>query len=142
MSQRGEMPSAIGNSFIKTLVKSPLHVLAGKGLAVIIVKGRKTGKSFETPINVIPIGETLTVVSFRKRTWWRNLRGGRPAQLQHAGKRCPCAVMFLKHKARLKQALQKSSNNILATRSILIPSSVLMVNRTPRTWFARQRNAS
>ncbi len=80
------MPSPIGNYFIRTLVNSPLHPLVGKGVAVITVTGSKTGKSIETPINIIRVGETLMAISLRSRTWWRNLRGGRTAQLRYIGK--------------------------------------------------------
>ena len=83
------MPSPISNFFIKTLVNSPLHPLLGKSIAVITVTGYKTGKSIQTPINVVRVGEALVVISMRNRTWWRNLRGGRMAQLRHIGKLIP-----------------------------------------------------
>ncbi len=83
------MPGPIVNFFMKTLVNSPLHPLLGKSFAVITVTGRKTGKPIETPVNVVRLGGTLTVISLRNRTWWRNLRGGRTARLRHVGKRLP-----------------------------------------------------
>jgi len=83
------MPSPFENFFVKTLVNSPLHPLLGKSFAVITVTGRKTGKSIETPVNVVRLGETLMVISLRNRTWWRNLRGGRTARLRHVGKLLP-----------------------------------------------------
>jgi len=81
------MPSPIGNFFIKTLVNSPMHPLLGESFAVITLTGRRTGKTITTPINTVPVEDALTVVSLRDRTWWRNLRGGRIAQLRHVGKR-------------------------------------------------------
>lgn len=81
------MPTPIGNFFMKTLVNSPLHPLLGKSFAVITVTGCITGKSIETPINVVRVGETLMVISLRNRTWWRNLRGGRIAHLRNSGKK-------------------------------------------------------
>ena len=83
------MPSSLGNFFMKTLINSPLQPLLGKSFAVITVTGCKTGKSIETPINVVRVGETMLVISLRKRTWWRNLRGGRSAHLRFAGKLLP-----------------------------------------------------
>jgi deazaflavin-dependent oxidoreductase (nitroreductase family) len=79
------MPSPLSNFFVKTLITSPLHPLLGKSFAVITVAGRKTGKSITTPINTVSIDGALTVISLRERTWWRNLRGGRLAQLRQAG---------------------------------------------------------
>ena len=79
------MPSAIGNFFVKTIVSSPLHPMLGDGLAVITVEGRKTGRLYSTPINVMKESGGFTVTSLRSRSWWRNLRGGRPAQLRVSG---------------------------------------------------------
>ena len=64
-----------------------MHPLLGESFAVITLTGRKTGKTITTPINTVRVEDVLTVVSLRDRTWWRNLRGGRIAQLRHAGKR-------------------------------------------------------
>jgi hypothetical protein len=83
------MPTSIGNFFVKKLISSPLHPLLGRNIAVITVTGFKTGRFIETPINVIRVGEVLMVISMRNRTWWRNLRGGRPARLHHIGKIIP-----------------------------------------------------
>ena len=80
------MPSAIGNFFIQTIVSSPLHPRLGSGFAVITVEGRKTGRLYSTPINVVNEGGLFTVFSLRGRHWWRNLRGGRLAQLRLSGK--------------------------------------------------------
>ncbi len=81
------MPNAISNFFMKTIVNSPLHPLLGSNFAVITVEGRKTGKRYSTPINVVKEGEVFTVVSLKSRSWWRNLRGGRPANLRVSGHR-------------------------------------------------------
>jgi deazaflavin-dependent oxidoreductase (nitroreductase family) len=83
------MPSQLGNFFMKALINSPLHPLLGNSFAVITVTGRKTGRTITTPINTVSIGDALTVISMRERTWWRNLRDGRVAQLRRAGKQLP-----------------------------------------------------
>ena len=79
------MPNAISNFFMKTIVNSPLHPLLGNRFAVITFEGRKSGKRYSTPINVKRNGDVFTAVSLRSRNWWRNLRGGRPAQLRVSG---------------------------------------------------------
>jgi deazaflavin-dependent oxidoreductase (nitroreductase family) len=83
------MPSRISNFFVKTLLNSPLHPLMGRNTALITVTGRKTGRSICTPINTITLEDALTVISMRKRTWWRNLREGRTGFLHQAGKTFP-----------------------------------------------------
>ena len=80
------MSGNIGNIFMKAIINSPLHPLLGSGFALITVAGRKTGLPVSTLVNVVKDGDGLTVVSLRNRTWWRNLRGGRPATLRLAGK--------------------------------------------------------
>jgi deazaflavin-dependent oxidoreductase (nitroreductase family) len=80
------MPGKISNFFMKTIVNSPLHPLLGNRFAVITFEGRKSGKRYSTPINVTRDGDAFIAVSLRNRTWWRNLRGGRQAQLRVSGK--------------------------------------------------------
>ena len=68
------------------VLDSRLHPLAGKNIAIITITGCKTGKLIETPVNVVRVGRALVIISFRNRTWWRNLRDGRVASLRLAGK--------------------------------------------------------
>jgi deazaflavin-dependent oxidoreductase (nitroreductase family) len=81
------MPSGFANFFVKALLNSPLHAMLGGSIALITVHGRKTGRAYSTPVNVVREGDTFTVVSRRSRTWWRNLRGGAAAELRVSGKR-------------------------------------------------------
>ena len=83
------MPTTFGNFWVRLLVNSPLHFLLGNSFAVITVTGRKSGKQIATPVNTVLIGGTLTVISMRSRTWWRNLQEGQIAQLRRAGKQFP-----------------------------------------------------
>ena len=83
------MPGTISNLLMRSLVESPLHGLLGDGFAVITVHGRKTGRTYSTPVNVDRHGDAYDVISMRSRTWWRNLRGGACAELLVAGKRLP-----------------------------------------------------
>jgi deazaflavin-dependent oxidoreductase (nitroreductase family) len=99
------MPTHIGNSFIKALVNSPLHPLLGNSIALITVTGYKTGKSIQTPINVVRVGEALMVISMRNRTWWRNLRGGRMARLRHVGKIIPVRSEVIEAPAEIAAGL-------------------------------------
>jgi hypothetical protein len=80
------MPTRLGNFFLKSIISSPFHALLGDSFAVIRLTGRKTGRSIATPINTVRVDDVLTVISLRERTWWRNLRGDRPAELRRAGK--------------------------------------------------------
>jgi deazaflavin-dependent oxidoreductase (nitroreductase family) len=66
----------LGNPILATLLRSPLHAMVDGGMMLISVTGRRSGKVYTTPVNCLRDGETLTVISMRERTWWRNLRGG------------------------------------------------------------------
>jgi len=63
------------NPVMAGLLRSPLHGLLSKNTMLITVRGRKTGRQVTTPVNYVRHGEDLLTVSFRARTWWRNLRG-------------------------------------------------------------------
>ncbi len=68
------------------LLKSPFHSLVSKGMMLITVKGRKSGKSISTPTGYLRDGNTLWVISRRESKWWRNLRGGANVKVLLAGK--------------------------------------------------------
>jgi deazaflavin-dependent oxidoreductase (nitroreductase family) len=65
-----------GNDFMSWVLRSPFHGLLSNGMMLITVKGRKTGRSYTTPVGYFPDGGTLWVLTSRDRTWWRNLQGG------------------------------------------------------------------
>jgi hypothetical protein len=68
------------NSIMVWLLQSPLHGM------VINYSGRKSGKNYHLPVSYFRVGENLLTVSYKRRTWWRNLRGGVPVSLHLQGK--------------------------------------------------------
>jgi deazaflavin-dependent oxidoreductase (nitroreductase family) len=75
----------LGNPFLTALLRSPLHRMADGSMMLISVTGRRSGKVYTTPVNYLRDGDSLTVVSMRERTWWRNLRGGAEVGLHLRG---------------------------------------------------------
>jgi len=75
-----------GNSFIKFILRSPLHGLLSKSTLLITVTGRKTGRPITTPVNYVRDNDALWVISKRDRKWWRNLRGGAQVSLHLRGR--------------------------------------------------------
>ena len=65
------------NPIVIRLLRSPLHGVMSASTALFTLRGRKSGRSITLPANytVLEPG-TLLSTSFRRRTWWRNLRGG------------------------------------------------------------------
>lgn len=66
----------IANPFMKTILRTPLHPLMSKSIAVVTVTGRKTGKKYSLPVNYLLDGDIVWIISMRDRNWWKNLRGG------------------------------------------------------------------
>jgi len=74
------------NPMMIWLLKSPLHGMVSKGVMLISVTGCKSGRTISTPTNYLRDGNTLWVISWRDRTWWKNLRGGAKVQVLLAGR--------------------------------------------------------
>lgn len=74
------------NPIVIWLLKSPLHGMVSKGVMLVTVTGRKSGRSISTPANYICAGNSLGAISWRERKRWRNLRGGADVRVLLAGK--------------------------------------------------------
>lgn len=73
------------NPLITLVLRSPLHGLLSNNMLVISVTGRRSGKTYTLPVSYVQRGETLSIISKRERTWWRNLRSGAPVTLRLRG---------------------------------------------------------
>jgi deazaflavin-dependent oxidoreductase (nitroreductase family) len=76
----------LANPALKLILRSPLHSLVSDSVMLITYTGRRSGKTYTTPVNYVRDGDALLVVSTADRTWWRNLRGGAPVIVHLAGK--------------------------------------------------------
>jgi deazaflavin-dependent oxidoreductase (nitroreductase family) len=56
------------------LLRSPLHSLISNSTMLITFAGRKSGRTYTTPVKYVWDDHTLLVVSPNNRLWWRNLR--------------------------------------------------------------------
>jgi deazaflavin-dependent oxidoreductase (nitroreductase family) len=77
------------NAMMVALLRSPLHGLISSGIMLVTYVGRKTGKRYNVPISYVRDEEdedVLWTISLRKRTWWRNLRGGMEVTLRLRGR--------------------------------------------------------
>ncbi|OGO64427.1 MAG: hypothetical protein A2030_00580 [Chloroflexi bacterium RBG_19FT_COMBO_50_10] len=74
------------NTITIWLLHSPLHGMFSGNTMVVSFTGRKSGKTYRVPVGYLRVGVTLLTVSFKRRTWWRNLRGGAPVTLRLQGK--------------------------------------------------------
>jgi deazaflavin-dependent oxidoreductase (nitroreductase family) len=93
------------NPMMIWLLRSPLHGLISNHVMLLTVTGRKTGKSISTPINYLRDGDTLWVVSWRDRKWWRNLRGGGEVQVLLADKAVQARGQVVEEEKAVAQSL-------------------------------------
>ena len=77
------------NPIMMWILRSPLHGMLSGSTMIITYTGRKSGKTYSTPVNYVRDGDMLWTISFRQRTWWRNLHAS-PVTLRIQGKDFPC----------------------------------------------------
>ena len=73
------------NLVMALILRSRLHRLLSKHLALITVTGRKSGKAYTVPVSYQQQGAVLRTISVRHDRWWRNLRGGALVTLRLRG---------------------------------------------------------
>lgn len=77
------------NPIVRVVLRSPLHPVLSRGLALITVTGRRSGRRYTFPVGYRQAGDRVTVAvgwPERKR-WWRNLRNGGPVEMVIRGRR-------------------------------------------------------
>ena len=99
------------NSIMRWLINSPLHFFVSKNLLLMTYIGRKSGKSYTTPMNYIDIEGTLYTLSSRDRLWWRNLRGGADVNLRLQGANIPARAQVIEDEDQVFQALTAYFNS-------------------------------
>ena len=97
------------NTIVIWLLQSPFHGLMSRNTALIGYEGRKTGKRYIVPVNFVHVtgedGDHLLITSERRRTWWRNLRGGSPVNLRLAGMRLTAPARSLEEIQEVEDGL-------------------------------------
>jgi hypothetical protein len=74
---------------VKLLLLSPLHNLISGGVLMLTYTGQKTGKTYRVPLSYVRDGEDLLILTFKRRTWWRSLKGGAPVTVRLQGRDLP-----------------------------------------------------
>jgi deazaflavin-dependent oxidoreductase (nitroreductase family) len=77
-TSNGGMPPLMNNT-MKFVLRSPLHGIISKYLLLITFTGRKSGKTYTTPVSYFQQDDQVTI--FTHANWWKNLRGGAPVTL-------------------------------------------------------------
>ena len=87
----GHAPFAIwnrsGNQGVALLLRTPLHPLVSRQLALITVTGRRTGREHTLPVGYKEDGGRITIPVLwpERKVWWRNLTDVAPVRLRLRG---------------------------------------------------------
>ncbi|MFH1185885.1 MAG: nitroreductase/quinone reductase family protein, partial [Chloroflexota bacterium] len=92
------------NDFVKLILRSPLHGLAGNTM-LITISGRKSGKPITIPVKYCRNGNTLWILSTRTRKWWRNIPPGSRVQVHLHGRELVGTVKVLLDEAAVAAQL-------------------------------------
>jgi deazaflavin-dependent oxidoreductase (nitroreductase family) len=69
---------------MKLVLRSPLHGAVSKSVLLITFTGRKSGKTYTTPVSYSQHDGQVYV--FTHAAWWKNLRSGAPVTLRIRGR--------------------------------------------------------
>lgn len=83
MTQTPTIPPYV-NQAMKLILGSPVHGLVSKSILLITFTGRKSGKTYMTPVSYSQDNGQVTI--FTHANWWKNLRGGAPVMLRVRGR--------------------------------------------------------
>jgi deazaflavin-dependent oxidoreductase (nitroreductase family) len=83
MSETPSVPPIV-NRAMKFVLRSPVHGLVSKTVLLITFTGRKSGKTFTTPVSYSQDGDRVYV--FTHAVWWKNLRRDTPVTLRIRGR--------------------------------------------------------
>jgi hypothetical protein len=108
---------------VKLLLLSPLHGLISSGVLLLSYAGRKTGKIYRVPLSYVRDGNELIILTFKRRTWWRNLAGGVPVNVRLKGQNIEAiAEPEAEDLERIKHGFAKYiENNNYLSRALEVP---------------------
>jgi len=72
------------NNVMRFVLRSPLHGIVSKTILLITFSGRKSGKTYTTPVSYSQDGDQVYI--FTHADWWKNLRSGAPVVLRIRGR--------------------------------------------------------
>jgi deazaflavin-dependent oxidoreductase (nitroreductase family) len=83
MSQTPSVPPIV-NRGMKLVLRSPLHAMISKTTLLITFTGRKSGKTYTTPVSYSQHNDRVYI--FTHADWWKNLRSGTPVTVRIRGR--------------------------------------------------------
>ena len=83
MSENPAVPPYV-NSAMKFILRSPAHAMVSKTILLITFTGRKSGKTYSTPVSYSQSGDQVSI--FTHASWWKNLHSDTPVTLRIQGR--------------------------------------------------------
>ena len=83
MSQTPTVPPIV-NHAMKFVLRSPAHGMVSNTVLLITFTGRKSGKTYTTPVDYSQDSDQVTI--FTHANWWKNLRSGSRVTLRIRGR--------------------------------------------------------
>lgn len=79
MAKAMKTPAWLG-TFVGAVLRSPLHGAMSRGLLMLTVRGRRSGRAITLPVSYDEAPDALYVFASapESKTWWRNLSPDRP----------------------------------------------------------------
>lgn len=77
----------VANRFIRLLLRSPFHGLLSGTLLLLTYIGRKSGKRYTIPVSYVDDGDVVTILSYRTRIWWKQLKANPAVVVEIRGRR-------------------------------------------------------
>lgn len=82
-----DVPPKWANSLMKWALTTPgIERMVGQGVALLGFTGHKTGKRYAIPVSYQREGDTVTIITKRVRSWWRNFQTPAEVELRLAGR--------------------------------------------------------
>ncbi len=83
MSETPTIPPIV-NKAMTYFLRSPVHGMVSNAILLISFTGRKSSKTYTTPVSYSQDGDQVTI--FTHADWWKNLRNGAPVVLRIRGR--------------------------------------------------------
>ena len=76
-----------GNAFVKRVLRTRFHWILSHSVVLLEITGRKSGRTLLVPVNYRQHGDTVSVMTYRGRRWWLNLRDVKELPIYFRGER-------------------------------------------------------
>ena len=83
MTETSSVPPML-NKTMRFILRSPLHGIVSKYLTLITYTGRKSGKTYTTPVSYYQQNNQVTI--FTHANWWKNLQSDASVSLRLRGR--------------------------------------------------------